>query len=184
MFCFQCFYYFREEKTNPNVDSTREWAFDKPLWGYSSVRICFVTRWWFWLTSFSGADPGFPLGGGANPPGGAPTCNLAKFSEKLLETRKMLGHGGCAGSAPLDPPLVLPNSSEDWFQKQLACHKPNTQECTAVPVDSSVPQMQWQIQDFRERGKILPSTTWKWKSLDPEGSSFLQTTVVHYDYSE
>ena len=35
---------------------------------------------YFW--SFSVADPGFPLGGGANPPGGAPTYDFAKFSQK------------------------------------------------------------------------------------------------------
>ena len=48
-----------------------------------------------------GADPGFPIGGGANPPGGgAPTYDFAKFCEKLHEIEKILG---CRG--PLNPPL-------------------------------------------------------------------------------
>ena len=48
-----------------------------------------------------GADPGFPVGGGANPPGGAPTYDFAKFCEKLHEIEKILGRGGArAGCAP------------------------------------------------------------------------------------
>ena len=31
------------------------------------------------------ADPEFPRGGGANPPGGTPTYDFAKFSQKLHE---------------------------------------------------------------------------------------------------
>ena len=42
----------------------------------------------------TGADPGFPIGGGANPPGGAPTNDFAKFCEKLHEIEKFLGHRG------------------------------------------------------------------------------------------
>ena len=49
---------------------------------------------------FSGADPGFPVGAGAKPPGGAPTYD---FSEKLHEIEEMLARRG----RPLDPPLVL-----------------------------------------------------------------------------
>ena len=43
---------------------------------------------------YSGADPGFPVGGGANPPEGAPTYDFAKFREKLHEIEKILGHRG------------------------------------------------------------------------------------------
>ena len=48
----------------------------------------------------SGADPGFPVGEGANPPGGggAPTYDFAKLCETLHEIEKSLGHGG--GGAP------------------------------------------------------------------------------------
>ena len=41
----------------------------------------------------SGEDPGFPVGGGANPPGGATTYDFAKFCEKLHEIEKILGRG-------------------------------------------------------------------------------------------
>ena len=53
-------------------------------------------------TALSGADPGFSVGGGANPPGwGAPTYDFAKFCEKLHEIEKILGCGGArAGCAP------------------------------------------------------------------------------------
>ena len=41
---------------------------------------------------FTGADPGFPVGVGANPRGGeAPTYDFAKFCEKLHEIEKILG---------------------------------------------------------------------------------------------
>ena len=60
-----------------------------------------------------GADPGFHVGGGANPPGGgAPTYNFANFSEKLHEIEKILGRGGggvARRGPPLDPPLVSSN---------------------------------------------------------------------------
>ena len=35
------------------------------------------------------ADPGFPRGGGANSPGGAPTYDFAKFSQKLHEIERI-----------------------------------------------------------------------------------------------
>ena len=50
---------------------------------------------------YAGADPGFPVGGGANSPGGAPTYDFAKFCEKLHEIEKILGRGG---GAPATPP--------------------------------------------------------------------------------
>ena len=53
----------------------------------------------------SGADPGFPLGGGADPPVGAPTYDFVKFPQKLHEIKKIWAVGGRAGGTPLDPPL-------------------------------------------------------------------------------
>ena len=47
---------------------------------------------------YSGADPGFLVGGGANPPGGVPTYDFAKFRKKLHEIEKILGRGG--GASP------------------------------------------------------------------------------------
>ena len=53
------------------------------------------------------ADPGFPRGGGANSPGGAPTYDFAKFSQKLHEIERIWTPGG--GARPkfyyVDPPL-------------------------------------------------------------------------------
>ena len=34
-------------------------------------------------------DPGFPRGGGSNPPGGSPTYDFAKFSQKLHEIERI-----------------------------------------------------------------------------------------------
>ena len=55
----------------------------------------------------SGADPGFPLGGGANPPGGAPTYDFAKCHEKLHEIEKILGPQLGRARPPLNPPLQM-----------------------------------------------------------------------------
>ena len=54
------------------------------------------------MDSVSGADPGFPVGGGANLPGEAPTYDFAKFCEKLHEIEKILGRRG--GGVPGCPP--------------------------------------------------------------------------------
>ena len=40
------------------------------------------------------ADPGFPRGGGANSPGGAPTYDFAKFPQKLHEIERIWTPGG------------------------------------------------------------------------------------------
>ena len=40
------------------------------------------------------ADPGFPRGGGANSPGGAPTYDFAKISQKLHEIERIWTPGG------------------------------------------------------------------------------------------
>ena len=56
----------------------------------------------FYLHPLQGRNPGFLVGGGANPPelGGA----TYKFSQKLHEMKKILVRGG-RGAPPLDPPL-------------------------------------------------------------------------------
>ena len=59
----------------------------------------------------AGADPRFPVGGGANPGGGggAPIYDFPKFSEKLHEIEKNFGRGRgtrTEGAPPLDPPLL------------------------------------------------------------------------------
>ena len=59
----------------------------------------------------SGADPGFPIGEGANPPGGGRQYtnlpDLLKNCIKLRKFRSVGGGGARAGSAPLDPPLDI-----------------------------------------------------------------------------
>ena len=50
------------------------------------------------------ADPGFPRGGGANSPGGAPHT---KNSGKLHEIKRIRTPGGGGGGASLDPPMEL-----------------------------------------------------------------------------
>ena len=42
------------------------------------------------------ADPGFPRGGGANSPGGAPTYDFANFPRKLHEIERIWTPGGGA----------------------------------------------------------------------------------------
>ena len=60
------------------------------------------------LCTISVADPGFPRGGGANSPGGAPTYNFAKFSPKLHEIERIWTPGGARPKFYyVDPPLNL-----------------------------------------------------------------------------
>ena len=47
------------------------------------------------------ADPGFPRGGGANSPGGVPTYDFVKISQKLHEIERIwTPRGGRASPAP------------------------------------------------------------------------------------
>ena len=50
----------------------------------------------------AGADPGFPVGGGADPRGGRQHMIFVKFSEKLHEIENILGRGG--GARRVRPP--------------------------------------------------------------------------------
>ena len=71
----------------------------------------------------SGADPGFPVGGGANPRG-APTYDFVKFSEKLHEIEKILGRrGGRAPGAP--PPKSATGSNYASIHVSLETDTPN-----------------------------------------------------------
>ena len=61
------------------------------------------------IVLLSVADPGFPLGGDANPRGGgAPTYEFAKFSQKMHAIERIWTRGGVP-RAPLDPPMALNN---------------------------------------------------------------------------
>ena len=64
-------------------------------------------HWKSWLAFIEVvADPGFPLGGGANSEG-VPTYDFAKFSQKLHEIERIWAPvwGAHVPRAPLDPPL-------------------------------------------------------------------------------
>ena len=52
------------------------------------------------------ADSGFPRGGGANSPGGAPTYDFAKISQKLHEIERIWTGGARPKFYYVDPPLT------------------------------------------------------------------------------
>ena len=53
------------------------------------------------------ADPGFPVGGGAEPLGGVPTSDVGTFWQKCMRKQKnWILLGGRAGGTPLDLPMV------------------------------------------------------------------------------
>ena len=49
----------------------------------------------------AGADPGFPVGGGANPPGGHQYMILPNFAKNCMKVRKFWA----GGAPPINPPL-------------------------------------------------------------------------------
>ena len=64
--------------------------------------------------SLPGADPGFPEGRGANPPGEAPTYNFARFSPKnCMKIRNFWSVGGC-------PPWIHHCLLPDIFSSHFA----------------------------------------------------------------
>ena len=48
---------------------------------------------------------GFPIGGGANRPGWAPTYDSTKFSKNCMKLSNLWAVGGAHRGRPLDPPL-------------------------------------------------------------------------------
>ena len=67
------------------------------------------------------ADQGFPRGGGTNSPGGTPTYDFAKISQKLPEIERIWTPGG--GASPkfyyVDPPLLKYSNvftNANWIQ--------------------------------------------------------------------
>ena len=66
----------------------------------------FIIRKIIKLATSPGADPGFPVGEGADPLGGASTYDFVKFSEKLHEIEKILGCRGARAGCPRNPPLL------------------------------------------------------------------------------
>ena len=85
------------------------------------------------------ADPGFPRGGGANSPGGAPTYDFAKFSQKLHEIERIwTGEGDTRPKFYyVDPPLYdaklyssLKSSTREhiWSCKKMCLEENNSIE--------------------------------------------------------
>ena len=71
---------------------------------------------------FSGVDPGFPVGWGANPQGvGRQHTNLPDFPKNCMELRKVwsVRGGRTPGAPPLDPPLILFIDTVNVFLKYL-----------------------------------------------------------------
>ena len=62
---------------------------------------------------FSVADPGFPVGGGANPLGGANLQSVHFSAKTYAKTKEMdpVGGGHVPAVPPLDPPIILHNFS-------------------------------------------------------------------------
>ena len=59
------------------------------------------------MKDFQGRIQDFRVGGGADP-GGAPTYDFVKFSQKLDEIEKILGcRGREVRASPLDPPVTF-----------------------------------------------------------------------------
>ena len=70
----------------------------------------------------SGADPGFPVGGGANPRGGRQHTILPNFPKNCMKLRKVWSVGGAPGVPPLDPPLRVfhdLSTTHEWQYSQL-----------------------------------------------------------------
>ena len=85
----QCIYSSVQEKSKALWVYAVIWH---ALWVYTAMQFCsyMVMRLCGHVTySMSVADPGFPRGGGANSPEGAPTYNFAKISQKLHEIERI-----------------------------------------------------------------------------------------------
>ena len=90
----------------------------------------------------SGADPGFPGGGGANPRGGAPTYDFVKFSENLHEIEKILG---CRGGARQGCP---PKSATEYLATSVIPYR----QCVSPTEKDSHIQYSTEIKEDGGRG--------------------------------
>ena len=90
---------------------------------------------------FSGADPGFPVGRGANPLGGGANLRFCQQFPKTAWNCENFGPWG--GAPPLDPPLILAvfyragfhTSIVMLWEKQSRC----TRICTQISKTSTPP---------------------------------------------
>ena len=68
------------------------------------------------------ADPGFPRGGAANSPGGGPTYDFAKFSQKLNEIERIWTPGmGARPSPPLRSATALCQIDKSFYVYHFMC---------------------------------------------------------------
>ena len=59
------------------------------------------------MAEHTGVDPGFPIEGGADPPGGCQHMILPKFMKNCMKLRKFWAVGGTHWVHPLNPPLKV-----------------------------------------------------------------------------
>ena len=76
------------------------------------------------------ADPGFPPGGGVNPPIGR---DFAKFSQRLDEIERIWTPGGLGRTSltplPLDPPMTMTLIQRAEIAVPSQCDNMNIFEC-------------------------------------------------------
>ena len=68
----------------------------------------------------SGADPGFPVGGGTDPPWGRQYMILSKFQKNCMESRKFWARGGYVPGRPLRSTI-----EDDKFYFRGRCFNPS-----------------------------------------------------------
>ena len=94
------------------------------------------------IPNSSGADPEFPVGGGANPPGGGANIQIFPKNCMKLRTFWFIGGGGGAraGGAPLDPPLFMYHNFRQIYWILF------------IPLYLGNSYYKWRIQDFLDGG--------------------------------
>ena len=110
-----------------------------------------------------GADPGFPVGGGAGPlGGGVPTYNFVKFSEKLHEIFELGGH--VVGVSPPKSATVTENKIDkhlninQWIQ--------NIPDGNGSPTSDFGPKTYYRLGTVNSKsfvGKDLHRIKWKFE---------------------
>ena len=92
----------------------------------------------------SGANPGCPVGGAANPGGRARLYDFSKFSEKLHEIEKILGRwGGMPEVHSLDPPLtaITKNHKKGYIGSSGKLKTKNEKKKSKTQLDQTQPNL-------------------------------------------
>ena len=93
---YQLFWVSWQEGENRNIMKIVIYC---PIYKYFIPDPFFAWPWVVYVELYTGADTGFPVGGGANS-WGAPTYKLARFSQKLHEIKKLWSWGGAHRGRP------------------------------------------------------------------------------------